>query len=641
MSPDVEPPVSRHRFRLGINYWPARTAMTWWKSFDAVEVASDFARIAAAGFDSVRLFLTWEDFQPAPDGVSSQMLDRLVTVADRARQAGLLVMPTLFTGHMSGVNWIPPWALGGSDGDDRFRVVAGGKVTAQGLRNWYADPEVTRAQVLLAGEAASALAGHEALWAWDLGNESSNCVLPPSRASAQSWLGRVTIAIRAADPSVLVTIGLHMEDLEEDRLLGPAEAAAACDFLTMHGYPVYARWAEGPTDEHLLPFLAHVTRWLGGGRDVVFSELGLPTYRDTDPAAERAHRESTCALVEEADAALYTDRALTALRAAGCTGAMLWCYADYVPAVWDHPPLDVAVHERSFGLWRSDGSPKPALAAVKALAGSAQTNSPAEHAWLDVDPAAFRASPGTHLPRLYARYRAALAALLLVCALACNGGELATPAQPAATAAMPCDAARLAAFDPGCRVRERRLLAPMRQQLGAETIYVAAVPCADDEDDPTCQKRAEREVAASYPEARVLRSEVGVDRQEVKARYEVDGEMREGRFENLETVASQLAALADDGHRVLLLSTEPVAAPDARRNAVVASVRPGPERGRETLRAALVLEPSDQPVRALIELQARAAQADFVLRSFTARDDGSVEVELGCSRPLDDEHTQK
>ncbi|MDA1062180.1 MAG: hypothetical protein O2895_04630, partial [Chloroflexi bacterium] len=104
------------RFRLGVNYWPARTAMGWWADFDQDEVAADFARIAAAGFDSVRLFLTWEDFQPAPDRVDALMLRRLVLVADLAAAAGLQVVPTLFVGHMSGVNWIPRWALAPSDG---------------------------------------------------------------------------------------------------------------------------------------------------------------------------------------------------------------------------------------------------------------------------------------------------------------------------------------------------------------------------------------------------------------------------------------------------------------------------------------------------------------------------------------------
>jgi endo-1,4-beta-mannosidase len=392
-------------FRLGVNYWPARTAMRWWADFDQAEVAADFARIAAGGLDSVRLFLLWEDFQPTPDEADRQMLERLVTVADLAGGAGLAIMPTLFTGHMSGVNWIPAWALGGSDGDDRFRVVSGGKVTNAGLRNWYSDPVVIRAQALFAAEAAAALAGHEALWAWDLGNENSNCVVPPSRSSALRWLERITSAIRTADATALITVGLHMEDLEQDRKLGPQEVSESCDLLTMHGYPIYADWAESPTDEQLLPFLAQITRWLGQGGDVVFSEFGLPTYRPGDPNAEAARRNSRSLLIDEQTAADFTARALAALRAAGCAGAMLWCYTDYDPAVWEQPPLDLAVHERSFGLWRADGSPKPSVAAVSEFAGAVRTEPTGTPGWIDIDTEAFFVDPAVNLPRLYRRYR--------------------------------------------------------------------------------------------------------------------------------------------------------------------------------------------------------------------------------------------
>ena len=405
MSADAEPPDPSNRFRLGVNYWPARTAMGWWTSFDGAEVGTDFERIAAAGFDLIRVFLTWEDFQPTAKSVDAAMLDRLVTVADLAGRAGLAVMPTLFTGHMSGVNWIPRWALGGSDGDDRFRVVSGGKSTRSGLRNWYLESEVAAAQVVLAGAAASALAGHDAAWAWDLGNENSNCVIPPSRSIARDWLQRVTAAIRTADPAVLVTIGLHMEDLEENRMLGPREAAEVCDFLTMHGYPIYASWAAGPTDEHLLPFLAHVTRWLGRGREVLFSEFGLPTYRRADPDRERAPDESPSLLVDEQAAAAYTGRALTSLRAAGCTGAMLWCYTDYVPDMWVKPPFDIAIHERSFGLWRADGSPKPSVEVVEAFTSVDQAVHLTSLEWLDIEPDEFWETPADNLSRLYGRYR--------------------------------------------------------------------------------------------------------------------------------------------------------------------------------------------------------------------------------------------
>ena len=379
--------------------------MGWWSEFDRAEVEADLARIAASGLDSVRVFLTWEDFQPASNQVDRVMLERLVAVADLAGELGLALVPTLFTGHMSGANWIPAWALGGSDGDDRFRVVSGGRVGKARLRNWYTDPAVADAQCLLAAEAAAALAGHKAVWAWDLGNENSNCVIPPSRTSARAWLARLAAVIRAADDTALVTVGMHMEDLEQDRRLGPREASHACDLLSMHGYPIYARWAEGPTDDQLLPFLARVTRWLGEGRDVLFSEFGLPTYRRGDPTTHRAGRRATPLLIEEEAAAAYTARALAALRGAGCLGAMLWCYSDYDPALWGSPPFDFAPHERSFGLWRADGSPKPTVAAVTAFVGADRCHSSDDDSWIDLDRDEFYLDPGAQLPRLYGRYR--------------------------------------------------------------------------------------------------------------------------------------------------------------------------------------------------------------------------------------------
>ncbi len=362
--------------------------MSWWSKFDLAEVEADFGRIAACGLDSVRMFLTWEDFQPAPDRVDPWMLERLVEVADLAGGLGLALIPTLFTGHMSGVNWIPTWALGGSSRDPRFRVVSGGRVVDTGLRNWYTDSAVGDAQVLFAAEAAAALAGHEAVWAWDLGNENSNCVIPSTRSAARAWLARLSSAIRSADATALVTVGLHMEDLEEDRRLGPAEASEACDLLSMHGYPIYARWADGPTDHQVLPFLARVTHWLGEGGDLVFSEFGLPSL-----------------VVEDDAGAAYTARALEELRCAGCLGALLWCYSDYDPALWESPPFDLAPHERSFGLWRADGSPKPAVAAIAAFVGAARCTAAHADAWIDIDRDEFRLDPRAQLPRLYRRYR--------------------------------------------------------------------------------------------------------------------------------------------------------------------------------------------------------------------------------------------
>src|SRR4029077_15525533 len=91
--PQLSQGSRQERFRVGVNYWPASTAMGWWSSFDPAEIAADFARIAACGLDSVRVFLRWEDFQPASGRVDREMLARLVSVADLAAELSLELIP--------------------------------------------------------------------------------------------------------------------------------------------------------------------------------------------------------------------------------------------------------------------------------------------------------------------------------------------------------------------------------------------------------------------------------------------------------------------------------------------------------------------------------------------------------------------
>jgi len=402
--------VGSSRFRLGINYWPSDLAMDWWKRFDEHQVKRDFARIRAAGFDSVRIFLLWEDFQPASNRVSKHALSRLVRVADAAHSHGLDLIPTLFTGHMSGVNWIPRWAIDSDRPPDpassaaRFRIVADGQVVSGSPKSWFLDENVACAQARLASAAASALEGHPALWAWDLGNENSNCCVPPTRAAAVEWLDRVSAGIRAADSRVPITLGLHMEDLMEDRRLGPREAAQFCDFLCMHGYPIYADFAAGPTDARVLPFLGLVTRWLGGC-EVLFAEFGVPASPTEGFDADRAQSSaSVIPLLEAENAAAFTRSAIEKLREFGFLGALLWCYADYAEALWSRPPLDEAAHERWFGLWSADGSPKRAVDEIQRFQGLPRAPQQWDLAWIDVDADEFYTLPRQHLSRLYRRF---------------------------------------------------------------------------------------------------------------------------------------------------------------------------------------------------------------------------------------------
>ncbi|MDQ3210147.1 MAG: hypothetical protein M3Q20_03055, partial [Actinomycetota bacterium] len=111
-------------------------------------------------------------------------------------------------------------------------------------------------------------------------------------------------------------------------------------------------------------------------------------------------------LVEEKEAARYTARVLEGLRLAACAGAMVWCYSDYAPEIWPEPPLDEATHERSFGLWRADGSAKPAVAEIGAAAGRSRLESSTVSGdFIDTDQQTYWRDPAGELARLYRRYR--------------------------------------------------------------------------------------------------------------------------------------------------------------------------------------------------------------------------------------------
>ncbi len=127
-------------FQLGVNYWPHSSAMAMWSRFDPGEIGEDFARIAGLGLRVVRFFLTWETFQPQPYEVDGTALRRLDAVLEAARAHGLQTMPTLFTGHMSGVNWLPEWTLDRSRPAGRFRTISGGRDVPAGAGDLYRGP---------------------------------------------------------------------------------------------------------------------------------------------------------------------------------------------------------------------------------------------------------------------------------------------------------------------------------------------------------------------------------------------------------------------------------------------------------------------------------------------------------------------
>ena len=367
-------------FLLGVNYWPRRSAMYMWNRFDLGEIREDAARIRDIGLRVVRFFLRWDDFQPQAGVIDERMLRRLDAVMDAFGDAGLLTMPTFFTGHMSGVNWLPDWTLDPATPHGRFRTFTGTRESGFGIGDFYTGAllEAQRLQVRTVG---ARYRNHPALWMWDLGNEFSNLREPRTPADAAAWSR--TLAndlIETSDAGV--TAGTHGEDITRDRNIRLSSLFEPLQMATMHGYSVYSAFSRGRQDTDVVPFLYEIAQSCAGKR-VLFSEFGNPGCPpDTVSPYERVPlpgepplpksalpaNAAPYACLGEDEMAEYGFGVMDRLHKRGALGAVWWCWADYDDRLAHLPPFDRATHEMTFGMIRKDGTEKPVAQMLRRFA---------------------------------------------------------------------------------------------------------------------------------------------------------------------------------------------------------------------------------------------------------------------------------
>ena len=397
-------------FILGVNYWPRRKAMYWWSDFDLGEVKEEFSLIQEIGLNLVRIFLLWDDWQPTPEAISLQALKNLEKVCAVAAALGLQLDITFFTGHMSGPNWAPGWLLRKSlplpPGVNQ--LVSGGKVVNCGYANPFSDPQALEAEEVLLKSVVSALKGHPGVGIWNLGNEPDLFARPANAASGRAWVRRWTALIHQLDPGRPVTCGLHAPSLSEDNGLRIHDIFSEVDIPVIHGYPMYSWLANGPLDADFVPYLCALVSALCG-KPTLAEEFGGPTGAPGKSSSTwkwNAYGRPRHQFVPgEEDFALYIEQVLPKLVEVGASGAALWCFADYIPELYNLPPCDESWHERFFGLVRSDGSLKPHAQALQRFAAARPKIRPAlRKVALDITPEEYYQDPARHMQRLYGEF---------------------------------------------------------------------------------------------------------------------------------------------------------------------------------------------------------------------------------------------
>ncbi len=323
--------LAKNPFKIGVNYWPASTAIQMWSNWNSEEIAADFRQMSGAGFDLVRFFLFTPDFVKNGQ-VDPLQLEHYGIVLEHLAAAGLYGLPTLFVGHMSGQNY-------GVDGweDDAF----------------FNDPEVLEQQQEFIRAILKASANSKYIAGWSLTNEIPNEFPGNNTAEVSAWFRTISALFRDLDPRPLVigdgvwspeiTGASSPNALEPSANYLLSELAPLQDTLGVHFYPRYDDyWPQAYTAS--------------------FRILMARSWKDDVFLEEFGH---SIAMGSEENQALYYREVLFSALQAGASAALNWCWTDF-----EKPDLRPYLHntfEMRFGLRRSDGSYRPALKEMQSI----------------------------------------------------------------------------------------------------------------------------------------------------------------------------------------------------------------------------------------------------------------------------------
>lgn len=376
------------QFSLGVSYWPRRTSHWWWQMFDRGEVREDFEHIADIGFDTVRVFLRWEDFQPQPQGVGSKPLTAFEHVLDLANEKGLRVAAVLFPAGLDGSLQIPAWVNRGDalgelqramrdgallvdDPQERPLVFSEQRYQRNQVRGLWDERAIVNAQQYFVREVVGNFDAHPALWAWQLGVGLEFLQRPSSADAVRKWLHSMSEAARdsANKPQVLGAGSLL--GLRHAAGPRPEHYAEACDLLGVEADPPFL--LSGRTNSHYayVAFLYALSSGLAQRHGLVTS-LGMPTSRtEGEWIGDSAYgKPLRVYLAHEEEQARWFDDAVQLLLRLGAQGAWLAQWGDAPRDLWGVLPFDRSMRARSAGVVRADGQEKAISNAIREFAAA-------------------------------------------------------------------------------------------------------------------------------------------------------------------------------------------------------------------------------------------------------------------------------
>ncbi len=208
----------------GINYYPQATPWDMFgDQFDMNIIENDFDIMKAAGLNTIRIFIQYDDFGKAE--VKEEKLQKLQQVLDAAETKKLKAVVTLFDfyGNYEVLDWT--------------------------LTHRHAETIVSRFK------------NHKAILAWDIKNEPNLDFESRGKQTVLAWLDHILLLVKSIDTEHLVTIGWSNTEsayLLKDKL----------DFVSFHYYEDKANF-----EQSYLDLKANIPN-----KQIVLGEFGESSY---------------------------------------------------------------------------------------------------------------------------------------------------------------------------------------------------------------------------------------------------------------------------------------------------------------------------------------------------------------------------
>ncbi|MFC4213085.1 glycoside hydrolase family 2 TIM barrel-domain containing protein [Pedobacter lithocola] len=343
-------------FSIGVNYWASHAGTHTWRDWRPDVIEADFKQLSENGIKVLRVFPLWPDFQPihqiyagegekkyigfkdgplpqTPEGLngmSEEQLQHFKTMADLASKYKLKLVVGLITGWMSGQLYVPP-ALEG--------------------KNILTDPESLYWQQKFVSTFVGRFKNHQAILAWDFGNECNVMEKVKNFQQAYVWSALLSGTIKSIDPSRPLVSGMHSLSAANNAPWRIIDQAATTDVLTTHPYSLWTPYAsyDGINTMRTILHGAAETRMYGdiGGKPALLEETGV-----MGPMTGGENEKSAFART-----ALFTNWAYD------CRGTFWWCAYDQLKL--NYPPYDYASVEAELGLIKEDRTTKPVIKEFK------------------------------------------------------------------------------------------------------------------------------------------------------------------------------------------------------------------------------------------------------------------------------------